>query len=195
MSNQADMRSLDRLSQFLQELTQFRSQLLKEIEALELELRRITNWLNSDVIGYWTDEYTKAHRIFLEAERNLSRCLSYVRADEQRPCTEEKKRVQRAKMRRELCERQLKFATAATGRWENELTKNRTRVERCRDMADSDLLVAVHQLRSQLEHLESYANLKSAAISSAPSSKSTGQTSASELPDDDRPQHPSESES
>ncbi len=165
MVNQADMRSLEQLALFLNELENFRAQLLKEVDALELELRRTTHWLEHDVLSYWSDEHTQAHRIMLEAERNLSRCMSYVRADERRPCTEEKKRVQKAQQRYELCQQKIKLAKAAGERWEQEQTKNRTRVERCRELAESALLLAIHQLRGQLERLETYANLRSAANS------------------------------
>jgi hypothetical protein len=168
MVNQADMRSLEHLALFLHELEQFRAHLVKELEALELELRRTTHWLEHDVLDYWHDEHTRAHRVMLEAERNLSRCMSYVRADERRPCTEEKKRVQKAQLRHELCEQKIKIAKAARERWEQEQTKNRTRVEGCRELAESALMVAIHQLRGQLERLETYANLRSAANSQSP---------------------------
>lgn len=187
MVNQADMRSLARLSLFLRELENFRAQLLKEIETLELELQRITHWLGHDALGYWNDEHAKTHRIMLEAERNLSRCTSYVRADERRPCTEEKKRVTRAKERYELCQQKIRIAKEGNLRWEQERIKNRTRVERCRDMTESGLLVAIHQLRGLLERLESYANLKSAATSpsSSPSSNQGSSSASRASPADD----------
>ena len=96
MADQADVRSLDRLEEFRQQAEAFRTGLLKEIESLTLELRRLTQWLEQDVLGYWGDESSKAERRWAECRDNLSRCQSYVRIDEKRPCTEEKKRLRLA---------------------------------------------------------------------------------------------------
>jgi hypothetical protein len=104
--------------------------------------------------------------------------MSYVREDERRPCTEEKKRVKRAKERYELCQQKIRIAKEANARWEQEQIKNSTRVERCRDLAESSLMVAIHQLRGLLERLESYANLKSAASSSSPNPTANQHTSS-----------------
>ena len=187
MANQADMRSLERLERFLWELEHFRVQLMKEIEALDLELRRLRNWLEVDALGYWTDELTRARRVYVDAQKTLSRCMSYVRASEQRTCTEEKKRLLKSKLRLEVCEAKLKTVKAATGQWEREQAKNQARIERCRDMADAELLVAIHYLRGQCERLKVYANLRSGALSKtstvSPSPDLSEPTSAAEAED------------
>ena len=165
MATNADVRSLEQLEIFLGQMERFRTELLKQIENLEVELRRLTSWLEGDAVNYWMDELKKAQRKFSETQDALSRCMSYVRSEERRPCTEEKKRVLLAKRRREVCETKLKMVKAAAAHWERERTKNQARLERCRDMADADLLVALHHLRGQLEQLATYANLRSGAVS------------------------------
>jgi hypothetical protein len=163
MASHANVKSLERVQQFLHELQAFRAEILKEIETLELELRKLTGWLEREAGEYWLSEASRAQHAFSEAQQALSRCMSYVREDERQPCTEQKKRVQMTRQRRETCEAKLHIARAAAGHWERERIKLRTKIERCRDLADSEILVAINQLKSQLERLEDYANLHSAA--------------------------------
>ncbi len=156
MADNADVRSLEQLESFLLQTEAFRVQLLSEIENLSLELRRLTNWLTNDVHGYWSDELVKAQRRHAECRDVLSRCMSYVREDERRPCTEEKKRLRRAEERLELCQQKLKATAAAIVFWETQRNKQHGRVARCRDLAESEMLVACNVLRDQIELLRSY---------------------------------------
>ncbi|MEZ6136366.1 MAG: hypothetical protein R3C53_15835 [Pirellulaceae bacterium] len=164
MASNADVRSLEQLESFYEQMRHFRTQLLREVENVGTELRRLTQWLEIEAVNYWKDELKAAQRKFVDAQDNLSRCMSYVRSDERRPCTEEKKRVAKTKQRRDLCEMKLKTVNAAATHWERERTKNQAHLERCRDMADSDLLVALNHLQGQLQRLGDYANLRSAAL-------------------------------
>lgn len=173
MADQADVRSLDRLEQFHQQAETFRSGLLKEIENLQLELRRLSQWLEQDVIGYWSEEVTKAQRRFVECRDNLSRCQSYVRVDEKRPCTEEKKRLRLAEQRLELCQKQLRLSQAALTVWQTERSKQQAHIARCQDLAESDMRVACEHLRGQIERLLHYTQLRA---SPSPSSSSPGTT-------------------
>ena len=165
MADQADVRSLDRLEEFHQQAEAFRTGLLKEIECLLLELRRLTQWLEQDVLGYWNDELVKAERRWAECRDNLSRCQSYVRADEKRPCTEEKKRLRLAQQRLELCQQKLRLSQAALTFWQTERSKLQAHIARCQDLADSHMRVACEHLRGQIERLSLYTQLRSTPLS------------------------------
>jgi hypothetical protein len=164
MADKADVRSLAQIEAFWQQLAVFRTQLSAEIEALLMELRRLTNWLNNDVLGYWSDEVVKAERRWTECRDNLSRCMSYVREDERRPCTEEKKRLQIAEQRLELCQQKLKVTRSAILFWETERSKQQAKIAHCRDLAEGDLQVAYHVLADQVARLQNYANLRSPSL-------------------------------
>ncbi|MCA9133518.1 MAG: hypothetical protein KDA45_10205 [Planctomycetales bacterium] len=164
MADKADVRSLQQLEHFAEQIQHFRGQLLHELEYLQLELRRLSQWLDSEVRGYWAAESTIAERRMGECRAALSRCLSSVRPDEQRPCTEEKKRFAQARDRRELCQQKMRITLSAMALWEAELNKQHSKVQRCRDLADSQLLVAYHQLQEQIERLRTYAGLRSTAF-------------------------------
>lgn len=174
MADRAQVLSVTQLENFQQQLASCRAQLHAEIEALQLELRRLSTWLDTDVLGYWSEEFAKADRRYKECRDVLSRCMSYVREDERRPCTEEKKRVQLAEQRLELCQTKLKITRAAIQFWETERHKQQSKISRCRELAEADLQVAVHMLRDQVERLQRYADVRSGrAVETTPAQPST----------------------
>ena len=181
MTTNADVRSLEHLELFLQQSQHFKGKLAKEIEALQVELRRLTNWIEVEASNYWKQQLTSAQRHLVECQDALTRCMSYVREDEKRPCTEIKKRLQKAQQRRALCEDKLRTVKAAAQAWERHLTKANAKVHRCRDLSETDMTVAINVLKSQIETLEKYSTLKAAPVAAnAPSSTASDSESATE---------------
>lgn len=166
MASNADVRSLERLQEFLERSEAFRVQLLKELENLRVELRRLTHWIEGEATSYWEEQVRKSQRHLMECQDALVRCMSYVRESERRPCTEEKKRLRRAEARRALCEQKLKLVRSAATFWEREITKVGAKLQRCSDLGEAEMMVAVHHLRAQIENLAAYASLQSAGIRS-----------------------------
>ena len=157
----ARVQSIEAIQRFVEHLQTFRLALVKELESLDLELRRVSTWINEDAQDFWRLEQQTNARKLAENLQQLSRCMSYVRSDEQRPCTEEKKRVARAKERAQLCETKIRLGKAASLHWESRAAKVTTKVQRCQDMAEADLQIAINLLRRHLELLNSYAQLNS----------------------------------
>lgn len=164
MSSSANVRSLERLEGFLDHCQTTRVKLLKELENLQIEMQRLTSWLENDAARYWAGELQQAQRDWVECEQALVRCRSVVRASEKRPCTEQRKRLEQATERRTLCENQVRFVREATLMWQSEKTKTDAKIFRCRDLADSDLTVAINKLKEQLGRLEEYSNMRSGAV-------------------------------
>ena len=194
----AKVLSVEALQQFHIDLAQFRVGLLKELESLDLELRRLTQWIEVDAARYWDQENQLIRRKLSEYLSQLSRCMSYVREDERKPCTEEKKQVAKAKERANVCEQKLLVLKAASTHWEARRSRVRPKMQRARDMAESDLVVALNQLLSLIERLEAYRQVASGAfrtenlvteVSASHSSTSVGSTEESEnlpSPPDDK---------
>lgn len=164
MSSSANVRSLERLNGFLDHCQTTRVKLLKELENLQIEMQRLTSWIENDAARYWAGELQQAQRDWVECEQALLRCRSAVRASEQRPCTEQRKRLEQATERRTLCEHQVRFVRDALLMWQREKVKTDAKIYRCRDLADSDLAVAISKLTEQLGHLDEYATLRSGAV-------------------------------
>lgn len=194
----AKVLSVEALQQFHIDMAQFRVGLLKELESLDLELRRLTQWIEVDAARYWDQENQLIRRKLSEYLSQLSRCMSYVREDERKPCTEEKKQVAKAKERANVCEQKLLVLKAASTHWEARRSRVRPKMQRARDMAESDLVVALNQLLSLIERLEAYRQVASGAFrtenlaveaSGSQSSTSVGLTKESEnlsSPPDDK---------
>lgn len=177
MAGEADVRSLQQLETFLIQTEAFRTKLLKEVDSLHVELRRLTQWVEQDAVDYWSGELIRAQHVLVECQSTLTRCMSYVREDERRPCTEEKKRLRKAEQRRALCEQKLKLTRAAAAAWERNRTKGRAQVQRCQDLADADIATAIQRLRSQLETLHQYTALRSGANQSSTTAAQISQPS------------------
>lgn len=179
MSSPADIRSLSGLENFLSQCQSTRESVLKEIENLQAELQRLTGWLNNDVERYWRSELKMAERYQTECQDALLRCQAAVRVSEQRPCTEQHKRLERAKERRAFCERQVRVVAEAQLAWERAGTKMASKIFRCRDLAESDLSAAIIHLRERLKTLEEYTNLRSGALNHLDSSPASPAISTS----------------
>ncbi len=179
----ARVQSIEAVQGFAEHLQSFRLSLAKELEALQLELRRVSHWIQDEALNYWQREQQSNARSLAEHLQQLSRCMSYVRQDEQRPCTEERKRVARAKERAQLCEQKIRCARAAAIHWETRMNKIMTKLQVCRDLTESDLLVAVGDLRNYIERLESYTLLRSEGLRSE-GTRSSGLPSESGPPGD-----------
>ena len=187
MSSSANVRSLERLAGFLDHCQTTRAKLLKELENLQIEMQRLTSWLENDAARYWTGELQLAQRNWVECEQALLRCRSAVRASEQRPCTEQRKRLEQATERRTLCEHQVRFLREASLMWQREKTKTEAKIYRCRDLADSDLAVAINKLKEQLGRLEEYSTMRSGAvvhIATAAAEKTKSEPTNSDNPTD-----------
>lgn len=180
MSDNADVRSLDKLEEFLSQSQYFRSKLQAELENLQVEIRRLTAWIEVDATNYWTEQLTRSQRHLVECQDALVRCMSYVREEERRPCTELKKRLRKAQERRALCEERLKTVKAAAQAWERKRNKCHTNLQRCRDLCESDLSVAINVLQGQIETLHQYATLRT-------STPGAGSTSKPSAPDAEQP--------
>lgn len=184
MTANADVRSLEHLEVFLQQSQHFKGKLAKEVEALQVEIRRLTNWIEVEAFGYWKEQLTRAQRHLVECQDALTRCMSYVREEEKRPCTEIKKRLQKAQQRRALCEEKLRTVKAAAQAWDRQTTKGNAKIHRCRDLSETDMTVAINVLKSQLATLEKYSSLKSTPVSSTTDSK-TADANSSEMQESD----------
>lgn len=189
MSN-ARVLSVEALEQFFLQLKSFRTSLLKELECLDLELRRLSGWIEVDSSRYWESEHQQIRRKLSEYQQQLSRCMSYVREEERKPCTEEKKHVAKAKERTLLCEHKIQIVKAATNHWESRKAKVRTKLQRARDMGESELQVAINKMQTILEQLEAYRRVASGAFRESESPANRDGSAAIEQHTDDSADNP-----
>lgn len=167
MSTGADVRSLDQMQALRERCQTTRVQMLRETENLQLELQNMANWIHNEAETYWQGELKVAARVLRESKEALAQCESYVRESEKRPCTEQKKQFARASERYAICERKVRLVREAQQLWEQNTSKLHSRVMRVRELAESDLVVAIQKLDGLLGVLETYTQLRSQSSASA----------------------------
>lgn len=161
MSESAEVRSLAQLQCLRERIANCRAQTLKEAEAAGSEIIKLSRWLEDEATGYWQQQLTESERWLNECREALMRCQATVRADEKRPCTDERKRVDKALARRNLCEAKLRASREAIIQWQRQVVKLRGRLQNTADFADTDLMVTLNHLDKIIATLEAYTNLRS----------------------------------
>jgi hypothetical protein len=96
VAGEAHIESIEALKQLAQTLAKMREMTAREVEAIHIELRRLEFWLEEALPNYWDEQMRLANRRWVEARQTLSDCESKVRDDEQRSCSEHRKRLERA---------------------------------------------------------------------------------------------------
>jgi hypothetical protein len=162
MSAGAEVRSLAQLQNLRERCALTRAQTLREAEVLLAELHKLTRWLDDEAARYWEEQRAAAERWMRECQEALMRCQATVRADEKRPCTDERKRLDRATQRRALCEAKMRAVREARLVWQRQVVKLRGRLQATADMAESQLLVTIHKLNDIIATLEAYAQIRAA---------------------------------
>ncbi|MFO1063983.1 MAG: hypothetical protein U0892_08985 [Pirellulales bacterium] len=178
MSTHADVRSLAQLQILRERLINWRGSTIKEAENVLVELNKISTWVTEEARAYWQSQLTAAERHWNECREALLRCEAAVRMDEKRPCTDERKRLERAKLRRVLCDEKLRVVREANLVWSRQLTKVRGRLQSVADMADADVQVAIVKLTDIVTSLEQYARI----VSGSNSRSATETVTTSETP-------------
>ncbi len=161
MSDSAEVRSLAQLQTLRERIANCRAQTVKETEAAGAEISKLTRWLTDEAAGYWRQQHAQSERWLNECREALMRCQATVRADEKRSCTDERKRVEQALARRNLCEAKMRAVRDAILEWQRQVVKLRGRLQNTADMADADMMVTLNHLDKIIATLEAYTKLRS----------------------------------
>jgi hypothetical protein len=155
----ADVRSLSQLHLLRDRIARSRVETLKETESLQAELSKLTRWLEDEATAYWQQQLTQSERALSECREALMRCQATVRVDEQRPCTDERKRLERAIARKALCDSKLRAAHQAKVVWQKQVVKLRGRLQHTADLAEGNLMVTLQKLDAIITTLQTYAQV------------------------------------
>ncbi len=159
MANEAHIESIESLKQLALTLGKMREMTAREVEAIQVELRRLEFWLEEALPGYWEEQMRLANRRWVEARQVLSDCESKVRDDEQRSCSEHRKRWERAAERLAFCERKLRLLKQCRNDWKQELDRVRPRIAALNELAETGLPLCQNKLQNHLEIMQKYTEL------------------------------------
>jgi exonuclease VII large subunit len=96
----ANVRSIDALKDFRNQLIAFRDSGSQVLAAVQVEIRRTLDWLSHDQAKYWQQEIRHREERVNEAKMELSRAMMSKNASgEPPPCTEQKVALAKAKQR------------------------------------------------------------------------------------------------
>jgi hypothetical protein len=159
VANEAHIESIESLKQLALTLGKMREMTAREVEAIQIELRRLEFWLEEALPGYWEEQMRLANRRCVEARQVLSDCESKVRDDEQRSCSEHRKRWERAAERLAFCERKLRLLKQCRNDWKQELDRVRPRIAALNELAETGLPLCQNKLQNHLEIMQKYTEL------------------------------------
>jgi hypothetical protein len=156
MASEAHIESIESLKQFSTNLAKMRELTAREVEAIQIELRRLEFWLEEALPNYWEEQRRLANRRWAEARQVLSDCESKVRDDEQRSCSEHRKRLERAAERLSFCEKKLRLLKQCRDDWKQELDRVRPRIAALNELAETGLPLCQSKLQNHLEIMQKY---------------------------------------
>ena len=171
MARSAKVTSIDTLPLVAAALQKFRGESAVALDDLEIELRRIVEWIHHDRKQYWTKERDRAYENLSQARLQLQQARVSRRIGDHEPaCVDEKRAVARAKRRLETAYQkvdEVRRWTVLIDRAVDDFQRNRTQFA---TWLDTDLQRAVAALNQMSESLVSYISLETPADSAAPTS-------------------------
>lgn len=167
MDSQARVASLDRVEDFRAAYAKFGDAARQALLGVDLEIRRMLEWLEKDIIAYWKGEIRRREEKVNEAKAALHRKRITAAFGHTVGDTDEIVQLRKAKARLDEAEEKLK----AVKQWhlvvEQEVNEYRAPAQVLGNLLDADVPRALSSLSRMLETLESY--LQVTAPSSEPS--------------------------
>ncbi|MBN1394581.1 MAG: hypothetical protein JW959_06130 [Pirellulales bacterium] len=161
MARRAKVTSIDALPLLTAALQKFRGESAVAMDDLEIELRRITEWIHHDRKQYWAKQRERAYENLSQARLQLQQARMSRRLGDQEPaCIDEKRAVAKAKRRLEIAQQKIDEVrrwTVKIDRALDEFQRSRTQFA---SWLEGDLQRAVAALNKMSESLVSYISLE-----------------------------------
>jgi len=178
MGKPARVTSIDVLPTLTAALEKFRGEARSVLDDLDIEIRRILEWIHSERKSYWDREVRKAQEELNRAKLSLQQArMSRRVADHEPPCLDEKRAVEKARRRLEVAQQKLR----AVRQWSGTIDRAVDDFQRCRTQfsvwLETDLARAVAALKQMSASLVNYISLEAPSEALPPAAHpSTGET-------------------
>jgi hypothetical protein len=159
----ANVRSLEAIETVRTALVSFRDELEQAVSMIELEMRRVLDWLEHDRPGYWRREVRDANDGVTEARAALHRCLMYPINDERPACYEERDALKRAEARLAYCDEKSERLRHWIREVRHEMFEYEGRISQLMELVEFDVPRATTILGRLLAHLHDYQSIRSSA--------------------------------
>lgn len=160
MSEQANVRSLDAIEVVKSSLVSFREQLMQSLTTIDIEMRRVLDWLEHDRPKFWKTQVRLARDAVTTAKADLHRCLMYPVGDERPSCREERAELKRAEAQLAYCEAKAERLKHWIREVRHEMFEYEGRIGQVKDLVESDVPQAIGILSRLLTRLEEYQALR-----------------------------------
>jgi hypothetical protein len=157
MGQRAKVTSLDAVDDFAAALRSFRHDGTRILESLQLGIHRAVQWIQQDQRQYWKQQLRRSDQKVQEAKLALERCLIFRGGDDSRgACIEEKRALERAKRRHQLCRDKLEIVRRWSRDVERAVLEYKAEVGELRQWLETDAARSVGLLDRISRTLQEY---------------------------------------
>lgn len=156
MSGSANVRSVAAITATKTALSSFAEQVEQALALIEVESRRMLDWLQHDRPRHWRNQIRLANDEMAEARAALQRCLMYPINDERPSCYEERAALKRAQARVAYCEEKAERLKHWKREVEHEMFQYEGRISQLVRLVEIEVPQATDLLKKLLERLEEY---------------------------------------
>lgn len=165
----ANVRSLDAIESVRAALLAFRNDLDQAVTMIDLDIRRMLDWLEHDRPGYWRRQVREAQDGVTQARAALHRCLMYPINDERPSCYEERAELKKAEARQAYCDEKSERLRHWIREIRHEVFEYEGRIGQMGEIIEYDVPRAVAILDRLLVHLHDYQSIRNPATADGPS--------------------------
>ncbi|MFM8189117.1 MAG: hypothetical protein ACKN85_11605 [Pirellula sp.] len=153
----ANVQSIDALERFARAIGALSDASGKNSDDIRDQFQRVSVWLAKELPEYWADQLRIAQKRWTQAREDLLRCQAKSRAEDETSCMFERKALERATARRQLCELRVRMIPQLAQQWEQFLQESTLSIRQLQDMSDSTLPLAQERLQTLIDTLKQYA--------------------------------------
>ncbi len=153
----ANVESIEALEQFSGSIESLRDASRKNADDIRDQFQRVSMWLSKELPEYWADQLRISQKRWTAAREDLLRCQAKSRAEDESSCMFERKALERATARRQLCEQRVRTIPQLAAQWDQFLQESALCVRQLEDLSDSLLPLAQNRLQTMIETLKQYA--------------------------------------
>jgi transposase len=153
----ANVESIDALERFARAIGALSDASGKNSDDIRDQFQRVSVWLAKELPEYWADQLRIAQKRWTQAREDLLRCQAKSRAEDETSCMFERKALERATARRQLCEMRVRMIPQLAQQWEQFLQESTLSIRQLQDMSDSTLPLAQERLQTLIDTLKQYA--------------------------------------
>ena len=134
----ANVHSLEAIAAVRTALVAFRDDLEQAIATIDLEMRKVLDWLEHDRPRFWRMQLREAQDGVTQARQALHRCLMYPINDERPSCYEERAELKKAEARLVYCDEKSERLRHWIREVRHEMSEYQGRISQLKDLVEID---------------------------------------------------------